>query len=252
MTNHNGWLETLALLERQEQLLRAKFGDVSLVLSHVLFLKLVFVVQAVVLGEENAAEHLFPILHEYAIFHQGHLTVLGGEESSHHPELNYTSETYAFPSEIYKRDYLEAGQKYRHKIQSSISFSQNTSLLFYKTIYVVGQGEELRWYPEPQATEAILLGRQNTTMYPVHPMLAEDFNLSVALAGEMSFFWLDGQDLPAVVFVNNTSGHYLPIHWTAKQVALYMRRVLALNNSVSIISKGNDGIAISGSIVDKS
>jgi hypothetical protein len=81
--------------------------------------------------------------------------------------------------------------------------------------YIVTRHHKVRICVLPIHVEDVILGRKSWPI--VHPMLAEDDELTVLCAGELMFC---GQESSAGIIVNNASGHYRPSADTLREAVV--------------------------------
>lgn len=157
------------------------------------------------------------------------------------PDLDYS-----FYKDYYKKHYLKYLDIYKLNISDRFVKNGYGQDLLDRFIYVIGGNGEFRYYNKPQPVKMGIVANKDIDIFPFHPILAHDFDLKISVAGEICFMWPLNSVEPDVIMINNRSGHYMPVDWKCKDLSLLIRRVMNLNDTVSVISFTNDGACVSG------
>lgn len=132
--------------------------------------------------------------------------------------------TYRYPARSYSEKYEPTARRLRHRFLHSIRDCKGQRTLFERLPYVLSASGGWRSDSVPLSVSRILLGRDaNIDQCVFHPMLAEDFALEIAIAGEACFAWNQNDQWPSVMIINNTSGHFMPMDWDASAMLGFLR-----------------------------
>lgn len=162
-----------------------------------------------------------------------------------------TRRVYSFCPDAFESLYRVHFEKWKTEILSYLLWLPQFDDLTSRFLYVVGKSGEWRMFSQAQPIEVSLTRRGDASTYPFHPILSYDLGLDVILAGEISFQWSAGSPEPAIVYVNNVSGHYRPEDLRASDVADITLHTLRLSPAVSLVSIANDGAHIAGPLAEK-
>jgi hypothetical protein len=162
-------------------------------------------------------------------------------------ELQESAPCFSFPQEAFSIEYQQALERFRDAISVELTFDTNYQNLLNRFIYVIGPELQWRQCMTQQSITDIFLGNKTQKNAPFHPVLAHDFKLLVACAGEVAFYWKNQEKHPEIVMINNVSGHYRPILCSSQLEAL-TRTTLKLPRETSVLALANDGFRVSGPI----
>jgi hypothetical protein len=149
-----------------------------------------------------------------------------------------------FSRSDYDQHYSDITEWSDYEISNSFNDFRGKSNIFDKFIFVIGPSDEWRHYTRPQPVETSLAGRRNPRLFPFHPFLSREFDFQVRVAGEVSVSWDKYSSFPAVMYVNNVSGHYKPSDVKAQELLDIVASQFTNFSATTFLSICNDGACV--------
>jgi hypothetical protein len=232
----------LSRLDREIAQAKVRFGPKNPLLTFLIQAKLAVFVRDACTGESVARAALIEVIALLSELQFDVSTVKIGISQPPLPQIA----AYEFPRRDFDQNYADTVQLWRESVLSKPRWSLEHEGLQARFIYVIGPKGEWRYFPVPQPIDLCITRRNDSRVFPFHPMLALDFDLCVAVAGEISFHWQRGSASPQAIYVNNVSGHFRPDGWSAIALDALVRSSLGLPKCTSVIAVANDGAHVTG------
>ena len=232
-----------SLAELNEEIAQAcrRFGPKSPLLTHLLHAKAALLCRDVIQAKAGSIDCLRQVVSQIAVCQFDTDTVAIGPAPIEWRPLHYD-----FSRSDYTKHYAALASRWNSGIRSTLEWTHEHRDLFNRFIYVIGRNGEWRYFSQALPISIVITRRNSVERFPFHPILANDLDLAVAVAGEIAFRWEPEMACPSAVLVNNVSGHFRPEGWKAADLAGCLRSTLGLPTETLIIALANDGAHISG------